>query len=46
MVQMMGKTLGDDFGCKGIIRHKDPLLCAQGAMGRWLIIRYMAERAA
>ncbi len=36
MVQMMGKTLRDGFGVKGCIRHKEPLLDVQAALGRWV----------
>lgn len=42
-VQLMGKTLGDGFQAKGAIRHKEPLLCAQGALGRWLITHFTLE---
>lgn len=40
LVQLMGKTVGEGFAAKGALRHKEPLLCAQGALGRWLIIRF------
>ena len=40
MVQLQGKTVGDGFAVKGALRHKEPLLCAQGALGRWLITRF------
>lgn len=40
---MMGKTLGDGFGVRGCIRNKDPLLCPQGALGRWLVTRFTLE---
>jgi len=42
IIQLMGKTLCDDFVCKGVIRHKDPLLCAQGALARHFVMRYIA----
>lgn len=44
LVQLMGKTVGDGFAAKGAIRHKEPLLCAQGALGRWLITRFTIEQ--
>jgi hypothetical protein len=43
LVQLMGKTLGDGFAAKGAIRHKEPMLCAQGALGRWLVTRFTLE---
>lgn len=43
LVQLMGKTLGDGFAAKGAIRHKEPLLCAQGALGRWLVSRFTIQ---
>jgi hypothetical protein len=44
LVQLMGKTVGDGFAAKGAIRHKEPLVCAQGALGRWLITRFTLEQ--
>jgi hypothetical protein len=46
LVQLMGKTLGDGFAAKGALRHKEPLLCAQGALGRWLITRFTLQEEA
>lgn len=43
LVQLMGKTLGDGFAAKGCLRNKDPLLCPQGALARWLISRFTCE---
>lgn len=40
----MGKTLGDGFAAKGALRHKEPLVCAQGALGRWLVTRFTLEQ--
>lgn len=42
-MQLMGKTLGDGFAVKGALRHKEPLLCAQGALARYLIHRFTLE---
>lgn len=44
LVQLMGKTLGDGFAAKGALRHKEPLVCAQGALGRWLVTRFTLEQ--
>lgn len=40
----MGKTLGDGFAAKGALRHKEPLVCAQAALGRWLVTRFTLEQ--
>lgn len=43
IVELAHKTKKEQQGsahCKGSIRHRMPLLCAQGALGRWLIAAY------
>lgn len=40
MVQLVGKTISSNSVVHGYLRNKDPLLCAQGALGRWLIMRF------
>lgn len=43
IVELAHKTMKDQQrtpNFKGCIRHKLPMLCAQGALGRWLIAAY------
>jgi hypothetical protein len=39
-LQPFGKTQGAKMATKGCIRHKDPLLDVQGALGRYLVTRF------
>ena len=43
-VQLLGKTLGSKRAVRGAIRAKDPWLCFQGALGRYLISRFTIEK--
>jgi hypothetical protein len=39
-VQLVGKTISSNSVVHGALRNKNPLLCSQGALGRWLITRF------
>lgn len=39
-MQPYGKTQGAKMGTRGAIRHKDPLLDVQSAIGRYFVMRF------
>lgn len=41
ITQHVGKTIGNgQKAFMAFIRHKNPLMCPQGALARWLLARY------
>lgn len=40
VVQLVGKTISSNSVVHGALRNKDPLLCSQGALGRWFFTRF------
>lgn len=44
IVQRVGKTIGSNWCVRGVLRTKDPLLCSQGALGRWLVAHFTVDQ--
>lgn len=42
-MERVGKNVGHKPHFKAAIRHRQPLLCAQGALGRYLVHRFHPE---
>jgi hypothetical protein len=44
IVQSVGKTIGSNSCVRGVLRARDPLLCSQGALGRWVVARFTVDK--